>query len=165
MQSASRLLRGLWCLEASVCVLAFSMAAIALMADVLGREIFGHGVFGAQRLAVWATAIAGLVGFALVTAEGGHLRPRFADALLPKAAEPAIGRIADVISASICAALGWFAIEFVHGSYALGERGVAIPILLWPIQMVLPWMFLSPALRYLCFAAWPGLKPEPKPEY
>ena len=77
MDGARRLLRGLWLLEATICVLAFAITSIALMADVLGREFFGNGIFGAQRLAVWTTAIAGLVGFALVTAEAGHLRPRF----------------------------------------------------------------------------------------
>jgi TRAP-type C4-dicarboxylate transport system permease small subunit len=140
------------------------LTAIALMADVLGRELFGHGVFGAQRLAVWTTAIAGLMGFAVVTAEGGHLRPRFADALIPKAAEPAMGRIADLVSASICIFLGWYAVEFVRSSFALGERGTAIDIPVWPIQIILPWMFFSSALRHLFFAVWPELKPAPKAE-
>lgn len=165
MQTTKRFLTGLSYLEATVCVLAFSTAAIALIADVLGREFFGHGIFGAQRVAVWATAIAGLVGFGLVTAESGHLRPQFADGWLPKAFEPVIGRVADLVSASICLLIGWYAIEFVRSSFALGERGVAITILVWPIQVILPWMFLSSALRYLCFAAWPQLKPSPKAEH
>jgi TRAP-type C4-dicarboxylate transport system permease small subunit len=164
MDAVRRVLRGLWLLEATVCVLAFSITAIALMADVLGREFFGNGIFGAQRLAVWSTAVAGLVGFALVTAEAGHLRPRFADAWLPKSAEPYIERLADVISALVCIGLGWYAVDFVRNSAALGERGMAIPILVWPIQLVLPWMFFSSALRHLCFAGWPALKPEPKQE-
>jgi TRAP-type C4-dicarboxylate transport system permease small subunit len=164
MEAARRLMRGLWLLEATVCVLAFSITSVALMADVLGREFFGNGIFGAQRLAVWTTAIAGLVGFALVTAEAGHLRPRFLDGLLPKAAEPQIDRIADLISAAICIFLGWYAVQFVQSSAALGERGMAIPIVVWPIQLILPWMFFSSALRHLCFAGWPALKPEPKQE-
>ncbi len=164
MQAARRFLRGLWLFEATVCVLAFSITAVALMADVLGREFFGNGIFGAQRLAVWTTAIAGLVGFALVTAEAGHLRPRFMDGWLPKAAEPFIDRVAELISAAICIFLGWYAVEFVRSSAALGERGMAIPIVVWPIQLILPWMFFSSALRHLCFAAWPALKPEPKQE-
>jgi TRAP-type C4-dicarboxylate transport system permease small subunit len=165
MQAARRFLRGLWLLEATICVLAFSITSIALMADVLGRELFGNGIFGAQRLAVWTTAIAGLVGFALVTAEAGHLRPRFADGWLPKAAEPHIDRVAEIISAAICIFLGWYAVDFVRNSAALGERGMAIPILVWPIQLILPWMFFSSALRHLCFAAWPVLKPVPKQEH
>ena len=38
-------------------------AETAAEADVLARELLGNGLFGAQRFAVWATAIAGLVGF------------------------------------------------------------------------------------------------------
>jgi C4-dicarboxylate transporter DctQ subunit len=164
MDAARRLLRGLWLLEATICVLAFSITSIALMADVLGREFFGNGIFGAQRLAVWSTAIAGLVGFALVTAEAGHLRPRFLDGLVPKSAGPAFDRFGDLLSAVICIALGWYAVQFVQSSAALGERGMAIPIKVWPIQLILPWMFFSSALRHLCFATWPALKPEPKQE-
>ena len=165
MDGARRLLRGLWLLEATVCVLAFSITAIALMADVLGREFFGNGIFGAQRLAVWTTAIAGLVGFALVTAEAGHLRPRFLDGVVPKSAGPAFDRFGDLLSAVICIVLGWYAVQFVQSSAALGERGMAIPIKVWPIQLILPWMFLSSALRHLCFAAWPELRPAPKQEH
>ena len=162
MQAARKFLKGMWYLEATVCVLAFSITALALMADVLGREFFGNGIFGAQRLAVWTTAIAGVIGFALVTSEGGHLRPRFADGWIPQAAVPFVDRFADLLSATICIGLGWFAAEFVYSSYELGERGMAIPILVWPIQLILPWMFFSSALRHIVFAIWPALKPVPK---
>jgi len=165
VQSTRSVLKGLWYLEATICALAFAAAVIALMADVVGREVFGHGVFGAQRVAVWATAVAGLVGFALVTAESGHLRPRFADGWLPRAAEPVIERVADLVSATICVFLGSHAIDFVRSSYELGDRGVGITILVWPLQIILPWMFLSSAFRYLCFAAWPDLRPAPKAEH
>lgn len=157
-------LKGLWYLEATVCVLAFFVTAGALMADVLAREFFGNGLFGAQRIAVWTTAIAGLLGFALVTAERGHLRPTFLDGLLPKALEPYIERIGEVVSAAICLGLGVYAAEFVQSSAQLGERGMAIPILVWPIQMVLPWMFLSSALRHLIYAVRMDLRPEPRTE-
>lgn len=164
MTPIQRFLKWLWYLEATVCVVAFSVTALSLMADVLAREFFGNGLFGAQRVAVWSTAVAGLLGFALVTAERGHLRPHFADALLPKALDPYIDRIAELLSATICLILGVYAIEFVQSSAQLGERGMAIPILVWPIQMVLPWMFLSSALRHLIYATWPQLRPEPRGE-
>lgn len=157
-------LKGLWYLEATVCVVAFFITAGALMADVLAREFFGNGIFGAQRLAVWSTAIAGLLGFALVTAERGHLRPTFLDGLLPKSLEPHIERIGEVVSAMICLMLGYFAEDFVQSSAQLGERGMAIPIVVWPIQMVLPWMFLSSAVRHLIYAVRMDLRPEPRKE-
>ncbi len=164
MLLVQRLLAWLRAFEATICVVAFAGAAIALIADVLGREFFGSGIFGAQRFAVWATAIAGLVGFALVTADGGHLRPRFADGWLPKAMAPIIDRLSDLISALILIGLGVYAVDFVLGSYRLGEVGLAIRIPIWPIQIILPWMFFSSALRHLAFAAWPVLRPTPSGE-
>ncbi len=164
MNAVQKLLRALWSIEATICVIAFAGTALALMADVLAREFFGNGIFGAQRFAVWSNAIAGLLGFALVTAERGHLRPQFADALLPKALEPHVERVGELLSAAICLGMTWFAVRFVLSSAALGERGMAIPILVWPIQLVLPWMFFSSALRHLSFAAWPQLRPAPRSE-
>jgi C4-dicarboxylate transporter DctQ subunit len=164
MQLIQKLLKGLWTVEATICVVAFAGTALALMADVIAREVFGDGIFGAQRFAVWSNAIAGLLGFALVTAERGHLRPQFADALVPKALEPHVERIGEVLSALICLALAWYSYQFVLSSAKLGERGMAIPILVWPIQVVLPWMFFSSALRHLAFAGWPELRPAPRSE-
>lgn len=164
MQAVQKFLKALWTVEATVCVVAFCGTALALMADVLAREFFGNGIFGAQRFAVWSNAIAGLLGFALVTAERGHLRPQFADGLVPKALAPHVDRIGDLLSAVICLVLTWYAVRFVQSSAALGERGMAIPILVWPIQLVLPWMFFSSALRHIAFAIWPALRPVPRSE-
>jgi TRAP-type C4-dicarboxylate transport system permease small subunit len=164
MQAVQKLLKVLWTVEATICVVAFCATALSLMADVLAREFFGNGIFGAQRFAVWGNAISGLLGFALVTAERGHLRPQFADGLLPKALWPYADRIGEVLSAVICLGLAWFAWKFVASSAALGERGMAIPILVWPIQTVLVWMFFSSALRHLAFARWPELRPAPRSE-
>jgi len=164
MTAVQTFLRWLWRIEATVCVIAFTGTALALMADVLAREFFGNGIFGAQRFAVWTNAVAGLLGFALVTAERGHLRPQFADALLPKSLEPHVERIGELLSALICCVIGWYAVRFVMSSAALGERGMAIPIVVWPIQLVLPWMFFSSALRHLAYATWPVLRPAPRSE-
>jgi hypothetical protein len=46
----------------------------------------------------------------------------------------------------------------------MGDRGMAIPIKVWPIQLILPWMFFSSAIRHLVFVAYPALRPEPKGE-
>lgn len=165
VETTRLVLKGLRHLEAFVCMLAFSIAVIALMSDVMGREVLGHGVFGAQRVAVWATAVVGLVGFALVTSDAGHLRPQFTDRWLPQSVEPVMGRVGDVISAAVCIFLGYYAILFVRSSFELGERGIGITIELWPLQTILPWMFLSSAVRHLSFAAFPALKPLPKTEH
>ena len=91
------------------------------MADVLAREFFGNGIFGAQRFAVWSNAIAGLLGFALVTAERGHLRPQFADVLLPKALEPHVDRIGELLSAAICLGLAWLLVSLLQRGLHRGD--------------------------------------------
>lgn len=164
METTRGLLKILLWIELAVCAITLTAGAGALVVDVIAREFFGNGIFGAQRFAVWATAIAGLIGFALVTAERGHLRPQFTDKWLPASWDPHMERVSDAVSALICIALGIYAIEFVKSSYALGERGMAIPIKLWPIQIILPWMFFSSAFRHLAFLAFPALRPEPKGE-
>lgn len=164
MALAEKFLKWLKAIEVFVCVVAFSAAAVSLVADVLAREFFGNGIFGAQRFAVWATAIAGLIGFALVTSENGHLRPQFADKWIPDSLTPYIDRIADWISVIVFVGLGIYAVDFVLSSYRLDERGMAIPISVWPIQLILPWMFFSSALRHAAFALWPALRPIPQGE-
>ena len=138
--------------------------AIALIADVLGREFFGSGIFGAQRFAVWATAISGSIGFALVTAEGGHLRPHSRQ-VAAQGARAHIDRIADLVSAIDLHRPGLvYAYDFVQSAYRLGERGMAIPIKVWPIQLILPWMFFSSAVRHIMFFLLAALRPVPKEE-
>ena len=62
----------------------------------------------------------------------------------------------------ICLGLAFYAFRFVKSSAALGEVGMAIPIVVWPIQLVLVWMFLSSALRHAAYAVWPALRPLPR---
>ena len=164
MDLMRRLLKVLLWIELTVCAVALAAGAGALVADVISREFFGNGIFGAQRFAVWATAISGMVGFALVTADRGHLRPQFMYKWLPASWEPHMERVSDAVSALICIALGLYAVEFVKSSYVMGDRGMAIPIKVWPIQLILPWMFFSSAIRHLVFVAYPALRPEPKGE-
>ena len=52
MHAAQVFLTWLRRVEVVVCVTAFAAAALALIADVLARELLGNGIFGAQRFAV-----------------------------------------------------------------------------------------------------------------
>jgi len=135
-----RFLNGLYWAEAILAVTAFSGVALALTADVVGRELFGNGIYGAQKFAVYCTAVAGMTGFALVVAKGGHLRPKFFDRIVPEQYEAQANRIADLAAAAICIFLGIYA-------------------LVWPIQSIIPYVLLSSALRYLLFALSPANRP------
>lgn len=138
---------------------ALVLVACALFFDVVAREVFGQGVFGAQKLAVYCNAIAGLLGFTVVVQSGGHLRVSAVDHLFPNAWHPPMSRLADVVSAALCAILGWFAAKYVQSSMRFGEVDLLFYAKLWPFQLVLPYIFCASSLRYLCFATYPALRP------
>lgn len=164
MEGARRFLHGLFAVEAVVAGVAFVCIAVALFSDVLAREAFGNGIFGAQRFAVHCMAISALLGFALAVAYGAHMRVTLADRLFPRRLDRAVNRVSDLIACGICVFLGVWAVKFVYVSYLAGDRGMALNVLLWPIQSAIAWMFASAAIRYCLYAVFPPLRPA-EPEH
>lgn len=105
---------------------------------------------------------ASFLGMALASAEGEHLRPQFADGLLPKTWEPVIIRLQEAIFALFLFAGMYFAIEVVIESRELAERTRTLKIMLWPLQIVLPVAFLLTGLHHLVYALRPDLRPNSK---
>lgn len=156
---AERFLAALFALEKWIAIAGFAVITTVLFADVVRRELFGQGIFWAQRVAVYAATISGLLGFSLCVAQGAHLRPASLDRLLPRRFDGVANRLADIVSAGICLFLAVYGAQFVINSFQLGERGQAIDLPLWPVEVVLPYCFGSAMVRYLVYAAWPGLRP------
>lgn len=163
-------------LECWVAVLAFSFIALVLMIDVLGRELYGPlmsllgfqvgatGLFGSQKLAVFALVIGSFAGIGIATATGVHLVPRVAFKWVPASWSPHMDRIADVFTGLFLLGVTWYGVLFVIASKESGVLAAVINVSAWPIQMVIPLGFASAALRYFAFAVWPALRPVP-PEF
>jgi TRAP-type C4-dicarboxylate transport system permease small subunit len=152
-------LRRLQAAEQAVAVAAILACAGALIADLLGREVFGQGLFGAQRAAVHLSFVAGMLGFVLATGKGAHLRVKATDALLPRQWAPGIERLGSLVSAAILGALAWYATRFAHQTLTVGERSVTLGIPIWPLQAVMVYAFVSAGLRHLAYAWAPNLRP------
>lgn len=146
-------------LETFLCFTAFSAGTAALFADIVGRELFGFGIFGAQRVAVYCMAAAGILGFSYVVSQGGHLRPTILDKLLPARLDPLLTRLGDLLSAAICLGLAVASLLFVRGTYAIGEYSMTLPIPMWTVQTMLPVAFAIAGLKYLLFVLRPSLRP------
>lgn len=151
-------MRMLYKIEAGITIVAYIATTVSLLADVLGREIFGHGVWGAPRFAVYAAIIAGFLGMSLAAADGRHVRPQFLDFLIPTPFDPYMNRLADVLSAFLYGGLGVLAWGFVKVSIENGDTAPVLDWVLWPIQLILPYTFFSVALRYLVNAIFPQSK-------
>ncbi len=163
-------------IECWIAVLAFSFIALVLMIDVLGREFYGPlmsllgfkvgatGLFGSQKLAVFALVIGSFAGIGIATATGVHLVPRVAFKWVPAGWSPQMDRIADVFTGLFLLGVGWYGVLFVIASKDSGVLAAVINVSAWPIQTAIPLGFASAALRYFVFAIWPALRPVP-PEF
>lgn len=153
-------LSGLEKLEGYVAMLAYIGVAALLIADVLMREVFSFPILGAQSLAVLAAIVAGFLGLSLATARGMHLRPALFDNLLPSRLDRYVARGSDLIAAAFYVLIAVFAWRFVGESQAAGDRAAVLYFPLWPIQLVMPYAFLSCAIRHAAYALDPEVKAD-----
>lgn len=168
-----KLLRGWHLAECWVAVLCFSFIALVLSIDVVGREIYGPvmrwlgvevgatGLFGSQKLGVFALVIGSFAGIGVATATGVHLLPRVGFGWVPKDWGPGMDRLADVFTGLFLLGVSYYGVVFVLGSKESGVLAAVINVSAWPIQLAIPVGFISAALRYFVFAAWPAVRPVP----
>lgn len=155
-------LRFLKLLESIVATAAYTVVAILLMVDVVGRELFATTFLGLQQLAVYGAIIAGFTGLTLATSDNAHLRPGFMDFLAGKL-EAQVRRLGDVLSGLFFAGACVVALSFVQVSMEFGDKAPVMYFLLWPLQMIIPYAFASASLKHLIFAITPVLKPGHNP--
>lgn len=172
---AKRFVDGWHRAECLIAVAAFGFIAVALIVDVAGRELLGPiykafdlkgspGVYAAQKMCVYALVIGSFCGVGVATATGSHLLPRLGFGWVPAAFGPTMDRIADLVTGVFFCGVAWYGWVYVQSSMQAGLRAQAFDMPIWPIQLAIPVGFLSAALRYFFFAAWPALRPLP-PEF
>ena len=162
--------------ECWLAVAAFGFIAAILLLDVIGREFVGPvlrlvgidpgatGIFAAQKLSVFALVIGSFAGIGIATSTGAHIQPRFAYGWIPAEWGPVMDRLADVLTGIALVAVAWFGLKFVGSSMKTDLRAPVLDWPVWPIQLFIPLGFLSAAGRYVLYAVWPALKPQP-PEF
>lgn len=150
-----QLLRILMRIEAVVAALAYAATTLLLLADVVAREVFSQALWGAQQSAILLSILAGMIGLTLATGRQAHFRPEFADSVLRF---NGVNRVGDLISAVLFAGFAYYATEFVIESRDFSDRVPIINIMLWPLQIVVPYAMASSAIKHAVFA----LKPDAK---
>lgn len=145
--------------EAAVAVTCYLIIATLMLTDVLLRETVGTSIWAAQRVSVYLMIVTGFLGLGLAASRGRHLRPQFADGLVPVRFTRIARRIGSAIMAATFFVFAVFAIEFVIQSYEYEDmtRGIKIP--LWIVELIVPYAFFTTGLRYAIFAIFPELNP------
>ena len=154
-----RLIKVLRLSESIVAAVAYAAVAILLMSDVIGRELFGQALLGTQQVAVYAAIIAGFLGLTLATSDNAHLRPEFMDFAFRKW-DGTVERVGDAISFVFFLGAAYVAWTFVAISMDAGDRAPVLYFVVWPLQLVIPYAFISAGLKHLAFALRPDLKPR-----
>lgn len=175
--SRVRALADTWhAVECRVAMGCFMLIAALLMVDVLGREVLGPllralglplgatSIPGGQKIAVFAMVLGSFAGVGIATATNSHLVPRVGFGWVPASWSPAVARLGDLLTGLFMLGVAWYGLEFVLGSKSTSMRAPVLNWEVWPFQLAIPAGFASAAVRYLLFAAWPGLKPPP-PEF
>lgn len=130
------------------------------MADVIGRELFSQSFLGAQQLAVYGAILAGFIGLTLATSDSSHLRPGFMDFVFRRY-ENHVTRVGDAMSAVFYGFAAYIAWTFVAYSMDAGDRAPVLYFLVWPLQIIIPYAFVSAGTKHLIFALRPDLKHKP----
>lgn len=160
METARSVLRVLFYFMGAVATVFYAILALLLLGDVIGRELFDQGIFGAQRVAVYCTIVAGNFGLALAAAAGAHIRPRIADKWVPAAWSPPLDRFADMLTGTVFLTVAFFATKLVHESFDFETVSPVIDWKIWPVQAVIPLGYVLAALHYFIYAAYPALRPR-----
>lgn len=140
---------------------AYTVVAGLLMADVIGRELFRTSFLGAQQLAVYGAIIAGFLGLSLATSDNTHLRPEFMDFVFRRWTATVV-RLGDLLSGLFFFGAAYVAWTFVDLSMGAGDRAPVLYFVVWPLQLVIPYAFVSCAVKHLVFAQRPDLKIRPE---
>ncbi len=126
---------------------------------VLGIDAGPTGIFASQRLSIYALVVGSFAGIGIATATGSHLVPRVGFGWVPKAWNPWMDRLADLITGGFLLAVTYFGFQFVASSYSVDLRAPVLDWSVWPFQLAIPLGFLSAACRYFVYARWPSLRP------
>lgn len=155
MVSLAKFLNVLTRLEAILATLAYSGVVLILVAEVIAVDVFSAALKGSQQVAILSGIVACMLGLTLATSQSAHFRPSFADRILPQAWADRTG---DVISAVLFAVFFVFAVQFVVQSHVFSDRAPVINMPLWPVQLVVPYVLASCAIKHAIFAISPKVK-------
>ncbi len=141
----------------------FALMAVLTLLDVISREALRSGVVWAQKSSVYLMIWGGFLGATLTTARGTHLRPEIADRLCPARLHGLLAVLGNLMTSVFCGGMAFFAIRYVLETRSMGDVSVVTGVPVWVVQLVIPYVFASMAVRFLAYSFWPALRP-PKPE-
>lgn len=157
---AGRTIRWLALLEDALLVLLMLALILVAAYQVLARNLFDGGLLWGDALVrvlvFWIT----MVGAMVASRSDEHIRIDLLARFLGPRSSAVTRRLSAAFTASICALLGYYSLDFIRFEYEDGTLAFG-PVPAWLCQLILPVGAFVMALRYLLMTIWPVPLPTP----
>ena len=149
-----RLRRGIEVAETGLLVVFLTAMLGVAVYQIVARNAFGAGVVWGEEFVQMAVLWLTMVGGAVASGADSHIRIDIVSRFGGSELQAVAARATALFTACVCAALGWFSIEFIEWDFIDGTPGVgAVPA--WVCETIIPAAAAVMALRYLRHAIWP----------
>ena len=112
------------------------------------RNLFHTGIVWSDILVRILVLWVGLAGAMVASRQGNHINIDIMDRFLPERAKVVVNFVVEVFTASICAIVAYYSLQFVQMEFADGGMAFAkVPA--WLCEAIIPFAFLVIAIRYV----------------
>lgn len=112
------------------------------------RNLFDTGIVWSDILVRILVLWVGLAGAMVASRQGNHINIDIMDRFLPERAKIVVNFVVEVFTASICAIVAYYSLQFVQMEFADGGMAFAkVPA--WLCEAIIPFAFLVIAIRYV----------------
>ncbi len=124
--------------------------------QIIARNFFGTGLAWGEDLVQIALLWVTMVGATAAAGAGSHIKIDLIAKFAPPRLRLAAKRLTTLFTALVCAALGWYSIEFIRWDFVDKAVGFgAVPA--WICEAIIPLAASVMAARYLIRALVPSL--------
>ena len=112
------------------------------------RNLFDTGIVWSDILVRILVLWVGLAGAMMASRRGNHINIDIMERFLPERAKVVVNFVVEVFTASICAIVAYYSLQFVQMEFADGGMAFAkVPA--WLCEAIIPFAFLVIAIRYV----------------
>jgi TRAP-type C4-dicarboxylate transport system permease small subunit len=112
------------------------------------RNLFHTGIVWSDILVRILVLWVGLAGAMVASRQGNHINIDIIDRFLPERAKVVVNFVVELFTASICAVVAYYSLQFVQMEFADGGMAFAkVPA--WLCEAIIPFAFVVIAIRYV----------------
>lgn len=150
-----RLYRFILRLEESLLVFILLTTIIFAVTQIFLRNFFNSGIPWADSLVRILVLWLGLIGAMIASRNHRHIKIDLISRHLSAINQLRLQRFTDIISASVCIIVAWYAFKFVQLEYQYGIHAFGnFPV--WLAELIIPFGFFVMSLRFLISAIMPA---------